>query len=45
MKAVSFCLIWGLLRTVAQETASHSSEELLQRGKGGATVYKNFFAK
>lgn len=23
MKAVSFCLIWGLLRTVAQETASH----------------------
>ena len=22
MKAVSFCLIWGLLRTVAQETAS-----------------------
>ena len=31
-----------LLRTIAQETASYSPEELLQKCKGGARIYSSF---
>lgn len=34
-----------LLKTVTQETGSVSSEELLQGGKEGSRIYRNFCLK